>query len=76
MSVPELEFYCGSWIIVSRATGKPVLETFKRSTAEAINQRAYEVLTAAQWLARFNTNLRLTVPATLIVKASLDMDDI
>lgn len=57
-----LESYCGSWIIVSRMTGKPVLETFERSTAEAINKSAYEVLTASQWLVRFNANLRPTSP--------------
>jgi hypothetical protein len=52
--VPRLERHCGSWIIVSRATGAAVLETFERRTAEAVNQRAYEVLTAAQWLGRLN----------------------
>lgn len=55
---PELESYCGSWIIVSRATGKPVLETFKYDIAKAINQSAYEVLTAMQWLVRFNTQVK------------------
>ena len=54
MTIPELEHYCGSWIVVSRETGSQVLETFERRTAEAINQTAYEVLTAAQWLARLN----------------------
>jgi hypothetical protein len=52
--IPKLESYCGSWIVVSRATGKPVLETFEHSTASAVNQSAYEVLTAYQWLVRFN----------------------
>ena len=52
--VPPLERHCGSWIIVSKATGKPVFETFNRSTAEKVDFGAYEVLTAAQWLARFN----------------------
>lgn len=54
ISIPDLEPHCGSWVAVSRATGLPVLETFERATAERINQAAYEVLTAAQWLARFN----------------------
>ena len=54
MSAPELERHCGSWIVVSRATGKPVLETFERRTADAINTDKYEVLTALQWLVRFN----------------------
>lgn len=56
--VPELERHCGSWVVVSRVTGLPVLETFERSTAEAVDQRAYEVLTAAQWLGRFNASVR------------------
>lgn len=52
--IPQLEPHCGSWIVISRATGKAVLETFERRTAEAINQSAYEVLTAAQWLTELN----------------------
>lgn len=52
--VPDLEPHCGSWIVVSRVTGRPVLETFERRTAEAVDQDRYEVLTAAQWLGRFN----------------------
>ena len=57
-NIPALEPHCGSWIIVARATGLPVFETFNRRTAEAINQSAYEVLTAAQWLGRFNASLK------------------
>jgi len=56
-TVPELESHCGSWIIVYRATGNPVMETFDRRTAEAVNQEAFEVLTAAQWLGRFNRSV-------------------
>lgn len=56
--VPPLERHCGSWIVVSRETGKPVLETYNRATASAINQARYEVLTAAQWLGRFNAMVR------------------
>ena len=48
----------GSWVVVSRETGKPVLETFERKTAEAINQDKYEVLTALQWAARYNEAVR------------------
>lgn len=57
-TIPELEPVCGSWIIVSRATGKPVLETFARAVAEAVNQDKYEVLTALQWLQRFNRSVK------------------
>lgn len=52
--VSDLEPHCGSWIVVDRATGHAVFETWARETAEQVNQDAYEVLTAAQWLARFN----------------------
>lgn len=52
MAIPELEHHCGSWVIVNRHTGKAVMETFNRKTAEAINQTKYEVLTALQYLAR------------------------
>lgn len=58
MLIPQLESYCGSWIIVSRKTGLPVMETFSRWTALAINQSAYEVLTAHQWLVRFNKMIK------------------
>ena len=52
--IPDLEPHCGSWVIVSRATGGPVLETYSRAVAERISLERYEVLTAAQWLARVN----------------------
>ena len=52
--VPDLEPHCGSWVIVCRESGSPVLETFNRATAAAINTVKYEVLTALQWLARLN----------------------
>jgi hypothetical protein len=53
--IPELnDGMSGSWVVVSKETGKPALETFERKTAEAINQDKYEVLTAHQWLSRYN----------------------
>lgn len=54
MNIPELEHHCGSWIIVDRQTGKAVLETFNRKTAEAVNQDKYKVLTALQYLTSLN----------------------
>lgn len=57
-TVPELEPYCGSWVVVARAAGLPVMETFSRRCAEAINQDKYEVLTAGQWLARLNRTVK------------------
>jgi len=56
--LPELEPHCGSWIAVSRSSGTPVFETFTRSVAECSDQTKYEVLTAAQWLGRLNTQIR------------------
>jgi hypothetical protein len=57
---PALEpVRCNSWIVVDRATGRPVLETYNRATASAINRKLrYEVLTAYAWLVRFNRSLR------------------
>lgn len=51
-TAPPLPRHCAPWIVVSRATGKPVLETFERRTADAINTERYEVLTAVEWLGR------------------------
>ena len=57
-TIPGLEHGSASWVAVSRATGRAVMETFCRRTAEAINQDRYEVLTVGQWLARFNAAAR------------------
>lgn len=54
MKVSALDHYSGSWIIVNRATGQAVLETYQQSVAEKVNQSKYEVLTALQYLVRFN----------------------
>ena len=54
MNIPELEQYCGSWVIVDRATGNAVVEIWGRSTVEKVNQDKYEVKTAAQYLAGLN----------------------
>ena len=53
-NVPELEHYCGSWVVVSRATGKAVIEIFECRNAERLNFDKYELQTAAQWLANLN----------------------
>jgi hypothetical protein len=50
---------CGSsWIVVSRETGKPVFETFSQRIAGKVNLARYEVLTALEWLQRFNASLK------------------
>ena len=48
---------CNSWIIVSRETGKPVFETWSQHAAESVNAARYEVLTALEWLQRFNRSI-------------------
>ena len=57
-TVPELEPHCGSWVIVDRSTGEAIHETFQRSVAEKVNEVRFEVLTAHQWLVRFNESLK------------------
>jgi hypothetical protein len=48
----------GSWIVVSKATGKPVFETFSQKTVEQVNQDKYEVMTTLEWLQLFNSNVK------------------
>lgn len=57
-SVPDLEPDCGSWVVVRRATGEAVLETYDRKVAEAINQERYKVVTALSWLQSLNQTIR------------------
>ena len=52
--LPDLESWCGSWIVIDRKTGRAVFETFSRSVAEKINQTRYEVKTAYQHLVSLN----------------------
>jgi hypothetical protein len=58
MQIPELEPHCGSWVIVDRATGNPIAETFRRKIVGAVDQEKFEVVTTAQWLARVNRKIR------------------
>lgn len=39
-----------SWVIVSRATGRAVYETYQASVAAKVNTDAYEVCTIMEWL--------------------------
>ena len=48
-----------SWIVVSKQTGKPVMETFSKKVADSINLANYEVWTAYDWLRRFNARVKL-----------------
>jgi hypothetical protein len=45
---------CNSWTIVSRETGKAVLETWQPSVVAKVNTDKYEVLTTYDWLVRVN----------------------
>jgi hypothetical protein len=47
-----------SWVIVSRETGRPVLETYSARVAGAVDLGRYEVLTALAWLQRFNSEVK------------------
>ena len=50
--VPVLPAGCNSWIIVNRATGEAVLETWSRDVAALVNVDRYEVRTALDHLQR------------------------
>lgn len=43
-----------SHVIVSRATGKPVLETWNRRLLQHVNTEKYEVVPVLEWLVRVN----------------------
>lgn len=43
-----------SWVIVSKATGRAVFETFSRRVAAAINLDAYRVVPIREWLSSLN----------------------
>lgn len=53
-TIPALESHCGSWVVVSKESGAAVLETFSAAVAGKVNRAAYDVVTAAQWLASLN----------------------
>lgn len=56
--IPPLEPHCGSWIVVRRATGESVLETYSPAVAAAVNQAAYATFTALQWLCAVNRAIK------------------
>ena len=57
MSAPALPHGCGSWIVVRKGTLEAVYETWSRSVAEKVNADRYTVLTALDYLQRFNASL-------------------
>ena len=46
-----------SWIVVDKATGKAVLETFSQRVADAINRDKYIVKTSHEYLCELNEAL-------------------
>jgi hypothetical protein len=57
MTAPSLPHGCGSWIVVRKGTLEAVYETWSRSVAEKVNVERYQVLTALDYLQRFNATL-------------------
>jgi hypothetical protein len=43
-----------SWVIIERATGKVVMETFNFELVQFVNLTRYEVKTAREWLVSLN----------------------
>lgn len=43
-----------SWVIVDKATGRAVFETFNRSTVDKINTASYRVVPILEWLQSLN----------------------
>jgi hypothetical protein len=43
-----------SWIIVNKATGQAVFETFNENTAKAVNTRLYKAVPALEYLCALN----------------------
>ena len=48
----------GSWIIVDKATGKPVIELYNPVNVARVNTEKYQVYTAEEWLIHFNRSVR------------------
>jgi len=44
----------GSWIIVDKADGKPVIELYDARNVARVNTAKYQVYTAHEWLGYFN----------------------
>ena len=43
-----------SWVVVSKADNKPVLETYSKSVADKVNTDKYTVMPVLQWLQSLN----------------------
>ncbi len=47
-----------SWVVVSKATGEAVLETFSRAVANRVDRGRYDVLPALDYLYRLNRSIK------------------
>ena len=47
----------GSWVIVDKATGKPVIELYNARNVARVNTGKYQVYTAEEWLGYFNNHV-------------------
>lgn len=47
-----------SWVIVDKATRTAIFETFKASTAQAINTAKYEAMPIEDYLIEFNAKVK------------------
>jgi hypothetical protein len=47
-----------SWVIVSKETGKPVLETYDFELCQFVNIKKYRVVPILYWLQEFNRNVK------------------
>lgn len=56
--IPDLEPWCGSWVVTRRATGEVVGEFYDRRMVERFDPATTVVETAQQYLARLNRAIR------------------
>ena len=47
-----------SWVIVNKATGVAVFETFNQNTAKAINDKLYKAVPILEYLQEFNRRVK------------------
>ena len=51
-----------SWVIVSRATGHAVMETFSRATVDKINTEKYQAVPILEYLQSLNKAIARATP--------------
>jgi len=47
-----------SWVIVERATGKPICETYSMGTVKGINKAKYKAVPILEYLQGFNRKVK------------------